>query len=279
MTLREWKRFAIEALEKSGNPDAEADARILLSDVTGHALSELRFFEDVSLAEDERRTLDRRLTERLSGRPLQYIEGEAWFMGLRFSVDERVLIPRQDTETLCEEALRVLRGQKVKSVLDLCTGSGALAVSIARFCPGASVTASDISADALNVAKQNAEQNGVSVRFLQGDGFSPVQGERFSVIVCNPPYLSQADMGELQAEVRHEPEIALLGGEDGFDFYRRFSKEVFDHLTPGGCALFEVGEGQAQAVYALLTEEGRTAQAEIIKDLNGIGRVVFIRSN
>ena len=278
MNLWEWKRFAVETLEKGQNPDAETDARIFLSDVTGHPLSELRFYEETELTDDEKRTLDIRLTERANGRPLQYIEGEAWFMGLRFSVDERVLIPRQDTETLCEEAIRLARARNAKSVLDLCTGSGALAVSIARFCPGVSVTATDISEDALKVASLNAEAQKVSVRFLQGDGFFPVKEERFSLIVCNPPYLSHEDMDNLQREVRLEPKIALLGGEDGMDFYRRFSVEVFNHLIPGGDALFEVGDGQAEKALALFTEAGKAEQYGIINDLCGIRRVVWIRS-
>ena len=276
MTVDEWLRSARARMTAAGNPDADSDARILACGVMGAEPGQLRLMSGLSLSDSEESELFGRLERRLSGEPTQYIQGEAWFMGLRFRVDERVLIPRQDTETLCEEALKRLPCRA--DVLDLCTGSGALAVAIAKYRPGACVTATDISPDALTVAQENAILNGVRVRFIRGDGFAPVRGMRFDVIVCNPPYLSRQDMGEISEEVRREPETALFGGEDGLDFYRRFSAELTEHLKPGGFAMFEAGMGQADAVLEILKSAANAPKMGTIQDLNGVDRVIWIRS-
>ena len=199
-------------------------------------------------------------------------------MGLKFAVDSRVLIPRQDTETLCEQALTFLRGYTGAEVLDLCTGSGAIAISVARLQPGLRVAATDMSSDALSVASENAHLNGVYVRFMQGDLFEPVAGERFDAILCNPPYLTADDMVHLQTEVACEPRMALFGGEDGLMFYRRLAHEVYRHLKPGGYALFEVGDGQAAEGLRLMRENAMCAASGTVKDLPGVERVVWIRS-
>lgn len=157
---------------------------------------------------------------REAGEPLQYVEGFAFFMGRRFRVDERVLIPRPDTEILAERALQYLEALPAPRVLDLCTGSGALAVTIAAQRPDARVVACDISEEALCVARENAA--GLNVAFARGDLFAAVEGA-FDVIVCNPPYLTAEDMLSLQREVRYEPALALRGGADGLDFYRRIA--------------------------------------------------------
>ena len=276
MTAGEWLTFARARMTAAGNPDADSDARILACGVLGVEPGQLWLMRNHSVTGLQESELESRLSRRLAGEPTQYIEGEAWFMGLRFLVDERVLIPRQDTETLCEEALRRMPDRA--EVLDLCTGSGALAVSIAKYRPAACVTATDLSADALAVARKNASLCGVSVRFLQGDGFAPVYRERFDVIVCNPPYLTRQDMAEISPEVRREPEMALLGGEDGLDFYRRFSGEVEAHLKPGGYAMFEVGMGQAEAVLDILKNATNAPEHGVIRDLCGVDRVIWIRS-
>lgn len=277
MTFGEWMIRARAELERAENPDAQVDARLLVCGLLELAPGELAEIRGREMPMEQQAELDRRLARRLSGEPLQYIEGAAYFMGLKFAVDSRVLIPRQDTETLCEHALMLLRGQTGAEVLDLCTGSGAIAISIARLQPGLHVTATDICLDALDVARENARLNGVRVRFLQGDLFAPVAGERFDAILCNPPYLSADDMSHLQAEVAREPQTALFGGEDGLTFYRRLAAEVYGHLKPGGCALFEVGEGQAAEVLRLMSENAMCAASGTVKDLPGVERVVWIR--
>lgn len=278
MTFGEWITGARAELERAGNPDAQVDARLLVCGLLDLAPGRLARICGKEMPAETRAELDGRLARRLSGEPLQYIEGAAYFMGLKFAVDSRVLIPRQDTEALCEHALTLLRGQTGAEVLDLCTGSGAIAVSVARLQPGLRVTATDMSPDALDIARENARLNGVCIRFLQGDLFAPVAGERFDAILCNPPYLTAVDMKGLQTEVAREPRMALFGGEDGLAFYRRLAGEVYEHLKPGGYALFEVGDGQATEVLRLMSENAMCAASGTVKDLPGVERVVWIRS-
>lgn len=278
MTFGEWIAAARAELERAGNPDAQVDARLLVCGLCDLAPGRLAGICGQEMPAALHAELDRRLDRRLSGEPLQYIEGAAYFMGLKFAVDSRVLIPRQDTETLCEQALTFLRGYTGAEVLDLCTGSGAIAISVARLQPGLRVAATDMSSDALSVASENAHLNGVYVRFMQGDLFEPVAGERFDAILCNPPYLTADDMVHLQTEVACEPRMALFGGEDGLMFYRRLAHEVYRHLKPGGYALFEVGDGQAAEVLRLMSENAMCAASGTVKDLPGVERVVWIRS-
>ncbi len=267
MTAREWLFEARRRLAEAGMPDPETESRWMLDDAldVGTAALRLRLEEVFSGPPLER--AQSWLEERLTGRPLQYVQGCTWFMGHRFLVDERVLIPRQDTETLCELAIsRIGDGQP--DVLDLCTGSGAVGISIALACKGARVYASDISRDALDVARKNGELLGAAVTFLEGDLFAAVQGMRFDLIACNPPYLEAGDMESLQTEVAHEPALALCGGADGLDFYRRVAREAGAFLRPGGLLLLEAGAGQAQAVAGLL------GGAKLHPDLSGTHRVV-----
>lgn len=278
MTFGEWIAAARAELERAGNPDAQVDARLLVCGLCDLAPGRLAGICGQEMPAALHAELERRLDRRLSGEPLQYIEGAAYFMGLKFAVDSRVLIPRQDTETLCEQALTFLRGYTGAEVLDLCTGSGAIAISVARLQPGLRVTATDMSSDALSVASENAHLNGVYVRFMQGDLFEPVSGERFDAILCNPPYLTADDMVHLQTEVACEPRMALFGGEDGLMFYRHLAHEVYRHLKPGGYALFEVGDGQAAEVLRLMSENAMCAASGTVKDLPGVERVVWIRS-
>ncbi len=203
--------------------------------------------------------------------PLQYLTGEQEFMGLPFQVNENVLIPRQDTEILVEEALKVISGQS--AVLDMCTGSGCIAVSIQSFRPQAKVTGSDISAPALWTARENAAYNGVSVEFVESDLFSGIVGQ-YDVIVSNPPYIPSDVIPTLMPEVRNfEPAGALDGKADGLFFYRRIIAESKNYLVPGGWLLFEIGCDQGEAVSALMKENGFYG-IEVIPDLAGLDRVV-----
>ncbi|MCD8108812.1 MAG: peptide chain release factor N(5)-glutamine methyltransferase, partial [Clostridiales bacterium] len=207
--------------------------------------------------------------------PLQYLTGEQEFMGLPFFVDGHVLIPRQDTELLVEEALRLLKDtekQKMR-VLDLCTGSGCIAVSLKKFCPEIAVTASDISAEALCMARKNAERNDMDVLFVRSDLFSDLTG-RFHMIVSNPPYIPTDIIPTLMPEVRiHEPWQALDGSADGLFFYRKILEEADRYLFPGGRLLFEIGYDQGGAVSELMREKGYT-EIEAVPDLQGLDRVV-----
>ena len=216
---------------------------------------------------DLRRQAEARLAAK---EPLAYILGDTVFFAEKYSVSPAVLIPRPDTEILAERALQYLEALPAPRVLDLCTGSGALAVTIAAQRPDARVVACDISEDALCVARENAA--GLNIAFAQGDLFAAVEG-MFDVIVCNPPYLTEEDMLSLQREVRYEPPLALRGGADGLDFYRRIARELPVRLRRA--AFFEVGAGQARDVAQIL-RAALPGRCEIARDLAGIERVVSI---
>lgn len=270
MFARDLLKSAIRRLTDSGSPDPEADAMWLLSDALRVHRGALPLHLEGDVSGDALAWFEGALLRREGGEPLQYVEGFAYFFGRRFLVDSRVLIPRSDTETLCEAALKRFRpGMRA---LDLCTGSGILAVTMALAAPGASVTGADISPDALEVARENAHLLGAAVEWVQGDLFGAVSGS-FDLIACNPPYLTRSDMQCLQPEVAREPGLALYGGQDGLDFYRRIASELPQRLSPGGFALFEVGMGQAADVAEMLTSFGRI---QIIKDICGADRVVSL---
>lgn len=210
------------------------------------------------------------LARRANHEPLQYLLGTEDFYGLTFRVTPHVLIPRADTEALCEKALEVL--PENGRVLDLCTGSGALATAIAHNRKDARVFASDLSTDALLIARENAARNHADVTFYQGDLFEPLTGLIFDLIVSNPPYISGEDMQTLQPEVKQEPQMALYGGEDGLDFYRRIVEKAPQHLSENGWLCFEIGDTQAKDVIALMQQDFE--EIACFQDLSGLDRVV-----
>ena len=272
-TCRDALRAASGMLAQAGVPDPAVDAAFLLSHVTGtpHLLLRAAGWRELTQSQlaDYRALIDRRCQRE----PLQYILGTAQFMGVTLRAQPGALIPRNDTETLCEQALARMQGRE--RVLDLCTGTGALAIAIALRFSGAQVTAADISADALAVARQNIADTGARVTLRQGDLFAAVAGERFDIIVSNPPYITAEEMADLQPEVRREPALALYGGLDGLDFYRRIAREAPDYLSPGGWLLLEIGSAQAEAVSALLAE--RFEALAVYPDMQGLPRAVAAR--
>ncbi|MCR4577771.1 MAG: peptide chain release factor N(5)-glutamine methyltransferase [Clostridiales bacterium] len=278
MTAGQWLARAAQTLREAGIEDYKTDSGLFLCSVLGVQPGVLRFLAERPLTEDQTGRLDSMLSRRLEGEPEQYIEGEAWFMGRPFAVDARALIPRQDTETLCEWALNELKTRERPRVLDLCCGSGCIGISLKLLCPGAEVTLSDISPDAVQLARENAQKLGTEVNTICADGFEGIKGLKFDLIACNPPYLSAEDMDELQREVRFEPSLALYGGEDGLEFYRRFIGGMPEHLAPGGSAAFEVGQGQAKEAEKLLAARFPGSETGSVNDLNGIPRVVYVRT-
>lgn len=247
----------------------ESDAEWLVSVKTGIARSELAASEKI-LVPSRVRELDKIAGERLTGRPLWYILGDTEFYGYKIKVDERVLIPRPETELMTEQVLRT--AEQGDKVLDLCTGSGCIAIALAK--KGAEkeliVTASDISADALALAQENAKRNGADIKFIESDLLEGVRG-KFNIIVCNPPYIKSGDIAGLQKEVQFEPKDALDGGEDGLDFYRRLAKEAPRHLVKGGTLFMECGIGQAQEIVKLFKKFDYTM---VSRDYNDVERFV-----
>ena len=251
--------------------EALIQAEWLLVHVIGSKRDALRSRRMLTEAESIQyaRLLDRRVDR---DEPVQYITGQQSFMGYDFAVDPRVLIPRLDTEMLCVHALEACRGKAAASVLDVGTGCGALAVSIALSRPHASVTALDISEDALDVARQNAKRLNASVRFLQSDFFTGLPKERFDVIVSNPPYVTLGEWDSLPPDVRQEPRQALYGGVDGLDAYRVLARDSADHMASGGRIIVEVGASQADTVSGMFAEG--IGPAEALYDLQGVRRFV-----
>ena len=253
--------------------EAAFEARLIIAAVTGGEPARAALSER-ELSEKDLELIEKMTERRLRREPLQYILGEWSFMGLDFFVTPAALIPRQDTELICETALRLIREKGYGSALDICTGTGCIAIAIKKLAGREiAVEAADISAEALELARRNAEKNEAEIFFRQADLFEGA-GE-YDLITANPPYVSSADMQALQPELAFEPRLALYGGEDGLDIYRRIAKEYGPHLKSGGALLMEVGAGEAEAVSALF--EG--ARTRIIKDLNGIERVVEIIKN
>lgn len=271
MTIRQILKDAADKLQGVGIADPLVDASLLLSHVTSRPPLMLRADSFSELPHDQLAAFHALLDRRLAHEPLQYILGTVEFMGLTLSVTPDALIPRYDTEILCEEALRRIAGDL--RVLDLCTGTGAIALTIKKHAPQCRVFASDISDKALQLAEKNAQKNALTVNFRLGDLLAPFENESFDMIVSNPPYISAADMQELSPEVLLEPHLALHGGTDGLDFYRRIVADAPRHLVPGGWLLFEIGCDQAQDVSALMEKDFEKIQ--VIKDLSGLDRVVL----
>ena len=273
MNLKEWLRAAETALRDAGCPDPETEPVWLACEALGVSRPALGRLAPRELSAGERETLDGWLQRRLRREPLQYILGHTPFLRLDIRCDGRALIPRPETEYMTDLALSAAPEGAFRA-LDLCCGTGAIGLSVKKEKPLARVTLTDISGDALDLARENAKLAGLDVEFRQGDLFEPVAGEVFDLILCNPPYLTGGDMQTLQPEVAREPAGALFGGEDGLDFYRRIARELPEHLAEGGTAWFEVGQGQAEAVASLLEGLGET---RIIEDYARIGRIVTAR--
>ena len=278
MHIIDWLRHAKAVLAETGCPDPEIDARWMAEDVLGMTQFDLKFEGDREVTPAQLDRLNAMLSRRAAGEPVQYILEEADFMGLKFHVDRRMLIPRQDTETLVEHALIALSRMGEAEALDLCTGSGCVGLSLKSLAPLARMTLTDVSREALEVAKLNAGKLGLDVDIRHGDLFRAVGRQRFDLIVSNPPYIPHADLADLQREVRHEPMLALDGGRDGLDVYRRIAQEAPRHLNPGGTVCLEVGIGEAEAVQALLKININCAETGIVRDLNGIERVVWAKA-
>ena len=272
MTFKQVLDKGILMLESENVPDAKLDAWYLLSFVTG--LSKAQYFLKQNEEVDELlvHKYQNVLLRRASRVPLQHITEEQDFMGLPFWVNEHVLIPRQDTETLVEEALKVIPSGS--HVLDLCTGSGCVIISLVALGQGLSGVAVDISEEALVVAKENGTRlcKG-KVNFVQGDLFGPVTG-RFNAIVSNPPYIPTKVIEGLAPEVRdHEPMLALDGTADGLLFYRRITEQAKDYLNENGWLLVEIGYDQGSVVASLFAANG-FKDVQVVKDLAGNDRVV-----
>lgn len=279
-TIRRLLTWTTEYFQKHGIEEPRLDAEILL----GHVLGKSRIY----LYTEWKQIVDRTelsafkelIQKRVAGFCAAVLVGKREFMGLSFTVNEHVLVPRPDTEAWLETIIERYRNLPDISLLDLGTGSGAIAVSFLAFCKEARAVAVDLSEEALSVARENGTAAGVDKRieWRHGDFWQAVKGEEtFDVILSNPPYIPSAEIETLAPEVRHEPKMALDGGADGLDFYRILAKDAAAHLKEGGLLAVEVGAGQAPDVAALFAENPALVTPEILRDYGGIERAVCVR--
>jgi release factor glutamine methyltransferase len=274
LAVLDWttKRF-----NDAGISSARLEAQVLLAYVLKCSRTQLYVNFDKPLGEPELASYRELIRRRLAGESVAYLVGEHEFWGLPFFVDENVLVPRPDTETVIEVA-RTLRADRKAScrVLDLCTGSGAIAVALAKELPAARIIATDVSPAAVAIAKRNAERNGFADRIevREGDLWQPVAGETFDLIASNPPYIASAVIPTLSAEVKGEPVLALDGGTDGMAFYDRICVAARIHLEPGGALVVEHGYDQAESVRARFEAAGLT-KVTLVHDLGKNPRVTW----
>lgn len=295
MTLREWLGQVEAQLSTGPHPErARLDAETLLLHLIGKNKAWLMAHADDDFAGCSAIRYASLLERRRKGEPIQYITGETEFYGLPFRVTPDVLIPRPETELLVEQCLALATRSGAPSfrpslqegweskdpaspirILEVGTGSGAIAVALASQLPNAVVTGTDISKNALAISRENADRNKIAdrIRFLEGDLLAPVAEERFEIVVSNPPYVPAVDRNSLSVEVRdHEPALALFAGNDGLDIYRRLIPQAFAVLVPGGFIALEIGYGQQPAIHLLLADTGFT-DIQFTPDLQDIPRV------
>ncbi|MBO5057113.1 MAG: peptide chain release factor N(5)-glutamine methyltransferase [Lachnospiraceae bacterium] len=272
MEYQEVYRWGASQLAEAGIEEASLDARLLLEEICGTDRNFLLVHGKEQVSGEKYEDYVKYIALRKSHIPLQQIVGYQEFMGLKFKVTPDVLIPRQDTEILVEEVMRYLHDGM--HILDMCTGSGCILLSLLRYSNDCAGTGCDISQKALEVARENADALGLKASFVQSDLFETVN-DKYEFIVSNPPYIPTDVIPALMEEVKnHEPLTALDGREDGLYFYRRIVKEAKEHLYPGGMLFFEIGWDQAQAVSALMEEAGYQ-EVTVCKDLAGLDRVVY----
>ena len=273
MKLSELYGLFVDTLNKSGFAEAESDSRLIFEYIAGIDRVKLTLEGDRELEPGVEEKLKAALDKRLTHMPVQYITGYQNFMGLEFMVSKDVLIPRMDTETLVEEVLRL--GLSNVRVLDICTGSGCILLSILKYVYGSSGVGVDISDGALGVAKANSEALGIDATFIKSDMFENIpKDEHFDIVVSNPPYIRSDVIGTLMSEVKdYEPLLALDGSEDGLKFYRIIADRAPEYLNNGGMLFLEIGYDQGAEVSALLSAAG-FMDVEVIKDLSGLDRVV-----
>ncbi len=276
MVYRALYQEGMERLRQAGIAEASLDARLLLEYVCGTDRNDMLLRGTREVADKDAQYYRQLLAERADHMPLQYLTNEQEFMGLPFYVDENVLIPRQDTELLVEEIMK--EGHDGKRILEIGTGSGCIILSLLKYSNHCQGTATDISEKALDTARKNAGRLGLDVELIRTDIAAGVRGV-YDIIVSNPPYIASGVIPTLMPEVKdHEPVLALDGGEDGLEYYRRILRETKELLAPGGKYYFEIGYDQGEAVKELLEEQGYR-DVDVVKDYAGLDRVVYGTGN
>ncbi len=268
------KGVAILKLEKISTPKMKA--RLLLQYVLKKPRQYLIVYDNQELTKKQEREYLKYIELLRQGEPIEHITHNKEFMKLDFYVDENVLIPRQDTEVLVEEVMKIAKKIRAKKILDLCTGSGAIAISLAKYLENVELTALDISGKALDIAIANAKNNHVQekITFVESNLFQDLGQEKYDIIVSNPPYIRKEELKNLDREVRKEPTIALDGGEDGLDFYRKIVDEAYEYLKYGGYICLEIGYDQKEEVMKIIKDKEQYTKIYCKKDLYDNDRVI-----
>lgn len=277
--LKELLNRAVYKLKNAGIEQPILKARILMQYTIKQPREYLIIYDQKEITKKQEKEYMQNVEKLIKGTPIQHITKAQEFMKLNFFVNEDVLIPRPDTEVLVEEVLSIIKRLTRPRVLDLCTGSGAIAISIAKYAKNAVLYASDISKEALKVAKDNAKNNNVEdrIQFIESDLFNDIPKMKFDIIVTNPPYIRTGDISKLQKEVQKEPKIALDGGIDGYDFYRKISNKAYEYLKYNGYLCMEIGYDQKEFVMDILKYENRYSKTYSKKDLFDNDRIIVTR--
>lgn len=272
----ELLKLGENVLKKENIQDSHMKASILLQYVLKQTKQELIINSKEMVEPSKVNKYNNYLQKIIKGTPIQYITKHQQFMALDFYVDENVLIPQPDTEVLVEEGIKIIKEQNME-VLDLCTGSSAIAISIAHYCQNSTVTATDISQEALEVARKNANLNNVNIEFIESNLFDKLTERSFDIILSNPPYIETDIIKTLEKDVQAEPHLALDGGKDGLEFYKKILNEAYKHLKTNGYLMLEIGYNQGNAVINLEHKNLKLITKQPIKDLAGNDRVVIFQ--
>lgn len=278
MNIEEILKKEINNLKQNNIENSTLKAKILLANILNVKKEYLLMHSEEEIKQEDKIKYENCIKELIKGKPLQYITNKQEFMALDFYVDENVLIPQPDTEILVEKAIEIAVTTQKNKILDMCTGSGCIAISLAKKINNAQITAVDISNSALNVANKNAINNNVEnkIKFINSNMFNNIE-EKFDIIVSNPPYIETETINKLEIEVQNEPHLALDGGIDGLKFYKTIANNAFKYLNENGYLLLEIGYNQQNSVTQLLQDIGKYKNIETIKDLGGNYRVVIAR--
>lgn len=279
MTIKQAIERGVAKLKLEKITTPKLKVRLLMQFVLEKPRQYLIIYDNETLTKNQEDKFFEGISKLSKGVPIEHITHNKEFMKLNFFVDENVLIPRQDTEVLVEEVIKIAQKIKARKILDLCTGSGAIAISLAKYLPNTEITALDISYKALEVAKLNAKTNkvGNQITFIESNLFENLPKEKYDIIVSNPPYIKQDIIKELDKEVQKEPHIALDGGKDGLDFYRKIIDSGYEYLKYGGYLCLEIGYDQKEEVMNLLDDNGQYINKICIKDLYDNDRVIIAK--
>ena len=279
MQIKEAMRKGMIKLKTNDVKEPNLKARLLMQYILNRPREYILVHDDKQLTLRQNVDYFKLIKNLIEGVPLQHITHQQEFMKLMFYVDENVLIPRPDTEVLVEEVIKLAKSMNAKKILDLCTGSGAIAVSLAKYIEGSQITATDISRKALSIAKLNATNNNVEDRitFISSDLFQNISEEKYDIIVSNPPYIKRKVIKTLDEEVKREPIIALDGGNDGLDFYKKIVKNAYQYLKYKGYLCLEIGYDQKDEVIDLINKEEKYIDTYSKKDLFDNDRIVITK--